>query len=130
MIKMILKRPARALCTLAMLILPALAPAGETTGLSDSEIRIGVMGPFSGNAASYSKATLGLMAYYDKVNAEGGVHGRKLVAVREDTGCDTAKGLAALKKLLYQDEVFMLHGNSCSGVAMALRPEVEAAGLP
>lgn len=130
MIKMILKRPARALCTLAMLTLPALAPADETTGLSDSEIRIGVMGPFSGNAASYSKATLGLMAYYDKVNAEGGVHGRKLIAVQEDTGCDTAKGLAALKKLLYQDKVFMLHGNSCSGVAMALRPEVEAAGLP
>lgn len=130
MLRTILKRRGRAVFTIAMLTLPAWAQAGDTTGLSDTEIKIGVMGPFSGNASSYSKAAVGLMAYYEKVNDEGGVHGRRLIAVPEDTGCDAAKGLAALKKLLYQDKVFMLHGNSCSGVAVALRPEVEAAGLP
>lgn len=104
--------------------------AWETQGLSDDAITIGVMGPFSGNASSYSKALVGMMAYYDKVNAEGGVHGRKLVAVQEDTACDSAKGLAAAKKLISQDEVFMLQGNSCSGVALALRPTIEESGLP
>ena len=130
MTQAIRRRSVGAVFAAAMLVLPTLALGGETTGLSDTEIKIGVMGPFSGNASSYSKATIGLMAYYDKVNDEGGIHGRKLIAVQEDTGCDTAKGLGALKKLLYQDKVFMLHGNSCSGVALALRPEVEAAGLP
>lgn len=111
---------------------PALAQdaAWETTGLTDDAITIGVMGPFSGNASSYSKALIGMMAYYDKVNEEGGVHGRKLIAVQEDTACDSAKGLAAAKKLIAQDEVFMLQGNSCSGVALAVRPVVEEAGLP
>ncbi len=104
--------------------------AGETTGLTDNSIKIGVMGPFSGNASSYSKAEIGLMAYFKMINDEGGVAGRKLVAVQEDTGCDPAKGLAAAKKLIYQDEVFMLHGNSCSGVAVSIRPEVAKAGLP
>ena len=104
--------------------------AWETQGLTDDAITIGVMGPFSGNASSYSKALIGMMAYYDKVNEEGGVHGRKLVAVQEDTACDSAKGLAAAKKLISQDEVFMLQGNSCSGVALALRPTIEEAGLP
>ncbi|WP_320177743.1 ABC transporter substrate-binding protein [Roseovarius pacificus] len=102
----------------------------ETTGLTDDAITIGVMGPFSGNASSYSKALIGMMAYYEKVNEEGGIHGRKLVAVQEDTACDSAKGLAAAKKLISQDEVFMLQGNSCSGVALALRPTIEEAGLP
>lgn len=108
--------------------LPAIA--GETTGFTDDSIKIGVMGPFSGNASSYSKALVGMMAYYDKINEEGGVHGRKLVAIPEDTACDAGKGLAAAKKLISQDEVFMLHGNSCSGVALAIRPVVEEAGLP
>lgn len=102
----------------------------ETRGLTDDAITIGVMGPFSGNASSYSKALIGMMAYYDKVNAAGGVHGRKLIAVPEDTACDSAKGLAAAKKLISQDQVFMLQGNSCSGVAVALRPTIEEAGLP
>ncbi|WP_254701767.1 ABC transporter substrate-binding protein [Roseovarius sp. THAF27] len=106
------------------------ATAQDVPGVTDDSISIGVMGPFSGNASSYSKALVGMMAYYDKVNAEGGVHGRKLVAIPEDTACDPSKGLAAAKKLIHQDEVFMLHGNSCSGVAVAIRPVVEEAGLP
>lgn len=102
----------------------------ETEGLADDAITIGVMGPFSGNASSYSKALIGMMAYYDKVNDEGGIHGRKLIAVQEDTACDSAKGLAAAKKLLSQDKVFMLQGNSCSGVALAMRPVIEESGVP
>ena len=81
----------------ALLALSAPALADETTGLTDDSITIGVMGPFSGNASSYSKAMIGMMAYYDKVNEEGGVHGRKLIAVQEDTSCDAAKGVAATK---------------------------------
>lgn len=123
-----MKLTLKALAALLITALPA--TAGETTGLADDSIKVGVMGPFSGNAASYSKAEIGMLAYYDKINDEGGVHGRKLVAIQEDTACDPAKGLAAVKKLIYQDEVFMLHGNSCSGVALAIRPIVEEAGLP
>ncbi|MCX2720823.1 ABC transporter substrate-binding protein [Roseibium salinum] len=106
------------------------AAADETTGLTDDAIKIGVMGPFSGNASSYSKAEIGLMAYFQMINDEGGIHGRKLVAVQEDTACDPAKALAAAKKLIYQDEVFMLHGNSCSGAAIAIKPDIVEAGLP
>ena len=62
-----------------------LAFAGDATGVSDDSIKIGVMGPFSGNASSYSKAQVGMMAYYDKINQDGGIHGRKLIAIPEDT---------------------------------------------
>ena len=123
-----MKKALTLIAAMALTGLPAVAD--DTTGLTEDSIKIGVMGPFSGNASSYSKALVGMMAYYDKVNEEGGVHGRKLVAVPEDTACDPGKGLAAAKKLIHQDKVFMLHGNSCSGVAVAIRPVVEEAGLP
>ena len=106
------------------------ASAGETTGLTDTAIKVGVMGPFSGNASSYSKTQIGLMAYFKHINDQGGINGRKFDIIQEDTACDPAKGIAAAKKLVHQDEVFYLHGNSCSGVAMAVKPTVSPTGIP
>ncbi len=110
--------------------LTTMASAAESTGVTDTTIKIGVMGPFTGNAASYSKAEIGLDAYYKWVNDQGGVNGRKIETVLEDYACDSAKGIAAVRKLIYQDKVFMLHGNSCSAVAMAIKPVVLEAGIP
>ena len=104
--------------------------AGETTGLTDTTIKVGVMGPFTGNASSYSKTQIGLMAYFKHINDQGGINGRKFEIVQEDTACAPAKGIAAAKKLIHQDEVFYLHGNSCSGVAMAVKPTVSPTGIP
>ena len=104
--------------------------ADETTGLTDTTIKVGVMGPFTGNASSYSKAQIGLMAYFKHINDQGGIHGRKFEIVSEDTACAPAKGIAAAKKLVHQDKVFYLHGNSCSGVAMAVKPTVSPTGIP
>jgi len=104
--------------------------ADQTTGLTDTTIKVGVMGPFTGNASSYSKAQIGLMAYFKHINDQGGIHGRKFVMVAEDTACAPAKGIAAAKKLIHQDKVFYLHGNSCSGVAMAVKPTVSPTGIP
>jgi len=104
--------------------------ADETTGLTDTSIKVGVMGPFTGNASSYSKAEIGLIAYFKHINDQGGIHGRKFEIIQEDTTCEPAKGIAGAKKLIHQDQVFYLHGNSCSGVAMAVKPTIEPTGIP
>ena len=104
--------------------------AWETTGLTDTAIKVGVMGPFTGNASSYSKTQIGLMAYFKHINDQGGIHGRKFEMFPEDTACAPAKGIAAAKKLVHQDKVFYLHGNSCSAVAMAVKPTVSPTGIP
>lgn len=117
-----------ALASLTLLAGPAIAD--ETTGLTDTTIKVGVMGPFTGNASSYSKTQIGLMAYFKHINDQGGIHGRKFEIVQEDTACAPAKGIAAAKKLVHQDKVFYLHGNSCSGVAMAVKPTVSPTGIP
>lgn len=116
--------------TVSLLTVFGLVSADQTTGLTDTTIKVGVMGPFTGNASSYSKAEIGLMAYFKYINDQGGINGRKFEIIQEDTACEPAKGIAAAKKLLYQDEVFYLHGNSCSGVAMAVKPVIEPTGIP
>ena len=105
-------------------------PAFAQDGVTANSVKIGIMGPFTGNASSYSKAQIGLDAYYKWVNDQGGVNGRKIETVLEDYACDSTKGIAAVKKLIHQDKVFMLHGNSCSAVAMAIKPVVVEAGIP
>jgi len=118
------------MAALGMLAMVGAANADETTGLTDTTIKVGVMGPFTGNASSYSKTQIGLMAYFKHINDQGGINGRKFEIVQEDTACDPAKGIAAAKKLVHQDKVFFLHGNSCSGVAMAVKPTVAPTGIP
>ncbi len=118
------------MAALGMLAMVGAANADETTGLTDTTIKVGVMGPFTGNASSYSKTQIGLMAYFKHINDQGGINGRKFEIVQEDTACAPAKGIAAAKKLVHQDKVFYLHGNSCSGVAMAVKPTVAPTGIP
>lgn len=108
----------------------ATSVAAQQDGVTPTSIRIGVMAPLTGNASSYSKAQIGLDAYYKWVNDQGGIHGRKIETVLEDYACDSTKGVAAVKKLIHQDKVFMLHGNSCSAVAMAIKPIVIESGIP
>ena len=125
-----IKKSIIAFAVMGVLSTAGAASAGETTGLTDTAIKVGVMGPFSGNASSYSKTQIGLMAYFKHINDQGGINGRKFDIIQEDTACDPAKGIAAAKKLVHQDEVFYLHGNSCSGVAMAVKPTVSPTGIP
>jgi len=125
-----IKKSIIAFAVMGVLSTAGAASAGETTGLTDTAIKVGVMGPFSGNASSYSKTQIGLMAYFKHINDLGGINGRKFEIVQEDTACAPAKGIAAAKKLVHQDKVFYLHGNSCSGVAMAVKPTVAPTGIP
>lgn len=106
------------------------AAAQDVPGVTADTIRIGVPGPFTGNASSYSKAQIGLDAFYRHINETGGIHGRKIEVVKADTACNEARGIAAAKKLIHQDQVFLINGNSCSGVALAMKPTIVEAGVP
>ncbi len=100
------------------------------TGVTENTIKIGIPGPFTGNASSYSKAQIGLDAYYRHINETGGVHGRMINVIKADTACNEARGIAVAKKLIHQDKVFLINGNSCSGVALAMKPTIIEAGIP
>lgn len=119
---------------LAMSIVASLATgagAADVPGITKDEIRIGAFGPLAGPVYMYGKLTMnGLDALLDKVNQQGGVHGRKLKLIREDDGCKPEGGIAAVRKLAYEHKVFMINGGACSNATLAAKPEVVKAGLP
>lgn len=105
--------------------------AQEVAGVTGTEIKVGTFGPLGGPVYIYGKLTMnGVEAYFDKVNAAGGVHGRKLTLVREDDLCKPEGAIAAVKKLVYEHKVFAINGGACSNSALAARPEIEKAGVP
>ncbi len=115
----------RALVLLISAVLPVASSfAGDSTGVTADTIKIGLFGPLTGAASVVQKNVFGAAAIYKEVNDRGGINGRKIELVIEDDGCNPNKGIAALKKLLYQDQVFLLHGAWCSSVALAIKPEV------
>lgn len=107
------------------------AAAQSVPGVTADEIKIGALGALTGPGYLYGRLIMnGAEVVYNEVNKAGGVHGRKIVLVREDDRCDAASAIAAAKKLIFQHQVFMLHGGGCSNASIAARPEVEKANVP
>ncbi|WP_188166872.1 ABC transporter substrate-binding protein [Oryzicola mucosus] len=103
----------------------------EEAGLTDTTIKIGMIGSLTGPAALWGWPTInGAKMVYDDINANGGINGRKIELVIEDSQCQAPLALAAAKKLISRDEVFMLHGGSCSGAILPVRDLVLKEKVP
>jgi branched-chain amino acid transport system substrate-binding protein len=105
--------------------------AEDKTGVTKDSIKIGMFGAITGNNGVFAKGLYGAVAIYKDINDKGGINGRKLELVVEDDACDGEKATAAVKKLVDEDKVFMLHGGWCSSAVMKARPEiVKRANVP
>ena len=82
---------ASAAATLAAAASPALAQKKYDPGASDAEIKIGNTNPYSGPASAYGTIGKTIDAYFKKVNAEGGVNGRKINFISYDDGYSPPK---------------------------------------
>jgi len=101
--------------TLAIASLASLAIAGSAwaqkkydPGASDTEIKIGNTNPYSGPASAYSAIAKTINAYFNKVNEEGGINGRKIKFVSLDDGYNPAKTVEQTRKLVEEDEVLLI----------------------
>jgi branched-chain amino acid transport system substrate-binding protein len=118
------------LALIVVLLGPSLA-AAQTPGVTATEIKIGSFGPLTGGNYLFGKLVMnGAEVVYNEVNKAGGIHGRKIKLVREDDRCDPATAIAAVKKLIHQEQVFMINGGGCSNAAIAARPEIESSKTP
>src|SRR6266705_5369489 len=86
----------------------ALAQKKYDPGATDTEIKIGNIMPYSGPASAY--ATIGKTedAYFRKINAEGGINGRKITFISYDDGYNPAKTVEQARKLDEDDEVLLI----------------------
>lgn len=93
---------------MAAVSLPAAAQKRYDPGASDAEIKIGNMVPYSGPVSSYGTIGKAAGAYLAKVNAEGGVNGRKINFISLDDAYTPAKSVEQARKLVEQDEVLAI----------------------
>jgi ABC-type branched-subunit amino acid transport system substrate-binding protein len=83
--------------------------AASVPGVTDTEITLGTHMPLTGPAAAgYSKISPATKAYFDYVNANGGVHGRKIKYLVEDDGYNPANTQTLVRKLVLEDKVFAI----------------------
>jgi branched-chain amino acid transport system substrate-binding protein len=107
-----MRRPGYAAAIAAFLLLSSAqfadAQKKYDPGASDREIKVGNINPYSGPASAYGMIGRTLDAYFRKVNAEGGINGRKITFVSYDDGYTPPKTLEQAKKLVESDEVLLV----------------------
>ena len=83
----------------------ALAQKKYDNGATDSEIKIGHAGPYSGPASAYGVIGKGIEAYWKSVNEAGGINKRKVNFITLDDGYNPAKCVEVVRQLVEQDKV-------------------------
>ncbi len=92
-------------------------------GVTDTEILLGSIQDLSGPLAGFGKQDrLGMMLAVDEINEQGGINGRKLRLIVEDSGYEPKKAVLAAQKLVNQDKIFMMLGHIGTAQNMAAMP--------
>ncbi len=111
---------ALAAATLALLAGPA---AAEQQGVSKNEIVVGSIQDLSGPIAGFGKQLrLGMMLRVDEINEQGGINGRKIRLLVEDSAYDPKKAVLAAQKLVNQDKIFIMVGHIGTAPNLAAMP--------
>lgn len=112
--------PATVFAAAALCAAPAFA---QSQGVSADEVLIGTLQDLSGPLAGYGKDLRnGMQLRIAEANDKGGVHGRKLKLLVEDTGYDPRRAVLGAQKLVNQEKVFVMAGSLGTGVVNAALP--------
>src|SRR4030095_5550138 len=112
---------AAAFAAFAMLAAPTGAAAQQ--GVSKDEIIVGSIQDLSGPIAGFGKQVrFGMLLRVDEINEQGGIHGRKLKLLVEDSGYDPNKAVLAAQKLVNQDKIFIMLGHIGTAQNLAAMP--------
>src|SRR5882672_1579678 len=87
---------------------PASAQKKYGPGVTDTEIKIGNIAPYSGPASAFSILGKVQDAYFKKINSEGGINGRKINFISYDDAYSTPKTVEQARKLVESDEVLLI----------------------
>ncbi|HZB94023.1 MAG TPA: ABC transporter substrate-binding protein [Stellaceae bacterium] len=90
---------------------PARAAKNYGPGVSDSEIKIGNTGPYSGPLSNAGPIPISMGHYFEMINDQGGVNGRKITWISYDDGYSPPKTVEMTRKLVESDGVFIVAGS-------------------
>ena len=85
----------------------AFAQKKYDTGATDTEIKVGQTVPFSGPASAYATIGKAQAAYFNMINDQGGVNGRKIKLIQYDDAYSPPKAAEQVRKLVESDEVLL-----------------------
>ena len=115
---------------LALGTVPAAAQRQYDPGVSDTEIKIGNINPYSGPASAYGTIGRTIAAYFNKINAEGGVNGRKITFISYDDAYSPPKTVEQARKLVESDEVLLIFQSLGTAQNSAIERYMNAKGVP
>ena len=119
-----------ALIMLAACAGSALAQKKYDTGATDTEIKIGNIMPYSGPASAYGVIGRTEAAYFRKINAEGGINGRKINFISYDDAYSPPKAVEQARKLVEGDEVLLIFGPLGTPSNSAIQKYMNAKKVP
>jgi ABC-type branched-subunit amino acid transport system substrate-binding protein len=99
----------------------AAAASHYDPGASDSEIKIGNIAPYTGNASDYAAVARAEAAYLQMVNDRGGINGRKIKFISVDDGSDPSRALDLVRRLVEEDQVLALFSTFGTESNLAIR---------
>jgi len=113
------------------LLLLATTVARAETGVTDTEIRIGMWTPLSGPVALLGQSARDAVRLWAKeVNDKGGIHGRKINFISYDDAGSPQEAQTVIRRLIDQDQVFMLISGSVSGSTLPVRQVITREKVP
>src|SRR6201984_262758 len=89
---------------------PARAAKQYGPGVTDSEIKIGNTGPYSGPLSNASPIPISMAAYFKMINDQRGVNGREITFISDDDGYSPPKTVEMTRKLVESDQVLFTSG--------------------
>jgi len=104
----ILRMVAATVFAIALLAIPALAQKKYDPGVTDTEIKIGNITPYTGLFSEYGAEGRAEAAYFQMINDRGGINGRKINFVSVDDGSLAHKSVELAHKLIEQDGVLLI----------------------
>ena len=105
--------------------------SSKSPGVADNEILIGSSLALEGHASYLGKQTLhGALSYFNHVNQQGGIHGRKIKVIAYDDGYDPPVCVTNTQRLIVQDKVFALSCYVGTPTTVKIIPLLEQAKIP
>jgi len=121
----------RAFCLCWIFMMGLVSAAFCQDGVKSDEILIGQSCALSGPAQALGRGVkAGMDAYFAKINAEGGINGKKIRLISKDDGYEPIQAIRNTRELLDQDKVFLLIGEVGTPTSEAVLPLVEKAKVP
>jgi branched-chain amino acid transport system substrate-binding protein len=106
------------------------AASQKTPGVTSKQVLIGATFPYSGPASAYGTIAKAETAYYQWVNAHGGVNGRKIKFITMDDGYNPAKTVPLTKQLVEQNHVFAIVGQLGTEPVLSVRDYLNSHKVP